>query len=214
MPSATKVERVRSLAERFKAAGAAVFTDYRGLTVQEAAELRAALAEVDARFSVIKNSLARLAMKEAGLEALEELIEGPTAVAFVAGDPVAAAKRLLDAAKRMPVLDIRGGYAEGRVLSAEELKALAALESREAMLARVAGMAKSQLSRAVWMQKALQSRFLSLLEAYREKVPSAEEAPPSAEEPSAEEAPPPAEEPAPAEEANPETAQAEQGEGG
>jgi large subunit ribosomal protein L10 len=188
MPKAEKEERVRGIAQRLSSAQAAVLTDYRGLTVHDAAELRAALEEADTRFAIVKNSLTRLAVKEAGLAGLEEYVDGPTAIAFVLGDPVAAAKALVDQARRLPALEIRGGFAEGRILGADDIKALARLESREAMLARIAGLAKLQLSRTAWMLQALQSRFVSLMEALKDKLP-AEEAPQVREEPDAEEAP-------------------------
>jgi large subunit ribosomal protein L10 len=174
MGRAEKEERVRGLAERLNGAQAAVLTDYRGLTVQEAAELRAALDEVDTRFSIVKNSLTRLAVKEAGLEALAEYVDGPTAIAFILGDPVSGAKRLVEQSRRYPVLEVRGGFAEGRVLTAEEMKAFAALDTREDMLARLAGLGKLQLSRTAWMLQALQSRFALLMDALKEKLPAEE----------------------------------------
>jgi large subunit ribosomal protein L10 len=195
MPSEAKVERVKGLSERLTAADAALLTDYRGLTVLEADELRTALAQADARFSVVKNSLTRLAMKQAGMEGLAELIDGPTAIAFVHGDPVAAAKALVDAARRYPVLEVRGGFAEGRVLTAEEIREYAALDSREVMLAKIAGLGKMQLARTALMLQALQVRFVRLMEALREELPEQETAEP-------EEAPQPEEtetEPAPTE---------------
>jgi large subunit ribosomal protein L10 len=178
MPSEAKVERVRGLSERLTAAEAALLTDYRGLTVHEADELRTALAEADARFSVVKNSLTRLAMKEAGMEGLAELIDGPTAIAFAHGDPVAAAKALVDAARRYPVLEVRGGFAEGRVLTAEEIRAFAALDSREVMLAKLAGLGKMQLARTASALQALQVKFLRLMQALRDELPEEETAGP------------------------------------
>lgn len=171
MPNPTKIDKVRELSERLTASEATVFAGYRGLTVQDAGDLRDALAEVETRFAVVKNTLARLALKEAGLDGLESFVDGPTAIAFVGGDPVTAAKRLLDASRKYPVLELKGGYAEGRVLSAEQVRSLATLESREVMLAKLAGLAKSQMARAAWMFQSLQSKFLSLLEAYGEKLP-------------------------------------------
>jgi large subunit ribosomal protein L10 len=187
MPRAEKEAKVKGLAERLTESQAAVLAGYRGLTVQEAAELRTALAEVDTRFNVVKNSLTRLAVKDAGLEGLAELIDGPTAIAFVAGDPVAGAKRLVEQARRLPVLEVRGGFAEGRILSADEVRALAALDSREVVLARLAGVVKSQVARTAWGLQALQSRFVGLMEALKEKLPG-EEAPESQEPPRAPEA--------------------------
>ena len=182
MPRAEKEAKVKGLAERLGESQATILAGYRGLTVQEAAELRAALAEADTRFSVVKNSLTRLAVKDAGLEELEGLIDGPTAIAFVTGDPVSGAKRLVEQARRFPVLEIRGGFAEGRVLDAEQIRSLAALDTREVMLATLAGLAKSQLSRTAWALQALQSRFVGLMHALGEKLPAEPEA--SAEEPS------------------------------
>ncbi|MGH2766391.1 MAG: 50S ribosomal protein L10 [Actinomycetota bacterium] len=174
MPRAEKEAKVKGLAERLSESQAAVLAGYRGLTVHEAAELRAALADVETRFSVVKNSLTRLAVKDAGLEQLADLIDGPTAIAFVLGDPVAGAKGLVEQSRRFPVLEIRGGFAEGRALTADQVKSLAALESREAMLAQLAGVAKAHLSRTAWALQAIQSRFVGLMEALRESLPDEE----------------------------------------
>ena len=171
MPRAEKEARVREIAEELKGSDAAVLTGYRGLTVQESGELRGALAEVETRLSVVKNSLAMRAVKEAGLEGLTEMFDGPTAVAYVKGDAVAAAKRLVEQARRFPALDIRGGFAEGRILTGDDIRSLATLESREMMLAKIAGLGKGQIARAALMFQALQSRFLLLLQALREKLP-------------------------------------------
>ena len=99
------------------------------------------------------------------------MLEGPTAVAFIAGDPVAAAKKVVEAAKKFPTLILKGGYMDGQVLSADEAKGLADLESREVMLSKIAGLLKGEMSRAASMFVSAQSKFLSLLEAYKEKVP-------------------------------------------
>jgi large subunit ribosomal protein L10 len=152
-----------------------LLAEYRGLSVQDATELRRSLGQ-DTRFSVVKNTLMRRAAGEAGVGELERLLEGPTAVAFVAGDPVAAAKRVVEAAKRFPALILKGAYMEGRVLGADEARGLAELESRDVMLSRLAGVLQAEMSRAAAMFQALQGRFLSLLEAYKDKVPSGQEA--------------------------------------
>src|SRR5439155_14192873 len=112
----------------------------------------------------------------AGSPELAAFLEGPTAVAFVEGDPIAAAKSLVDAIRRFRTMSIKGGYMEGRVLSAEQAQALATTPPREVLLARLAGMAKSEMSRAAYMFQALQSRFVAALEAHREKVPGEEQA--------------------------------------
>jgi len=179
-----KEDKVKEMGERLAAAQATIFADFRGLTVQDLWELRSALAEAETRFAVVKNTLARLAVREAGLADLEPFLEGPTAVAYVAGDPVQGAKKLLEVARRLPVLEVKGGLAEGRVLSADQVRAMATLESREVMLAKLAGLAKSQMATAAWMLQALQAKFLAVLDAYKEKLPSpeTETAEPSAEE--------------------------------
>jgi large subunit ribosomal protein L10 len=211
VPRAQKEARVKELADELSAVPAAVLAGYRGLTVQEAAELRAALDEVDTRFSVVKNSLVKLAVEQAGLAGLVELIDGPTAVAFVRGDVVAASKRLVEQARRFPVLEFRGGFAEGRIITGDEFKILAALEPREVMLAKVAGLGKMQISRAAWMFQGLQSRFVGLMNALRDKLPGEEsEVPePEAAPAEAEPAPEPGPEPAPQAEAAPEPESAE-----
>jgi large subunit ribosomal protein L10 len=104
---------------------------------------------------------------EAGIDELERLLEGPTAVAFVEGDVVSAAKKVVDAAKKYPALILKGAYMEGRVLDAAQAQALATLESREVMLSRIAGMIKADMARAAAAFVAVQSRFLGLLEAYK-----------------------------------------------
>lgn len=192
MPRAEKEAKVKEISERLTESQAAVLTGYRGLTVAEAAELREALGDVDTRFSIVKNSLTALAIKEAGLEGLADLIDGPTAIAFVQGDPVAGAKSLVEASRRFPVLEVRGGFAEGRILTADDIKTLASLESREALLAKLAGLGKGQMTRAAWMFQALQSRFLSLMEALKEKLPAEEDVPEAeAPTPAAEDSPDP-----------------------
>ena len=172
MPKAEKVERVGELKERIEGSDALLLTEYRGLTVSDISELRRALAEGGAGFAVVKNTLMKRAAADASIDELEALLEGPTAVAFVSGDPVAAAKKVIEAAKKFPALILKGGYMEGRVLSADEAKGLADLDSRDVMLSKVAGMLKSEMSRAAAMFVAAQSRFLSLLEAFKEKVPA------------------------------------------
>ena len=176
MTRAEKVERVGELKERIEGSDALLLTEYRGLTVSDIAELRRSLAEGGTRFSVVKNTLMRRAAADASIE-LESLLLGPTAVAFIAGDPVAAAKTVVDAAKRFPALILKGGFMEGRVLTAEEAKGLADLDSREVMLSKIAGLVKGEMSRAAAVFVAAQSKFLSLLEAYRDKLPAPSEAP-------------------------------------
>lgn len=187
MPNAEKIEKVEVLKERMRGSGALLLAEFRGLTVHDATELRRSLSG-QAKLSVAKNTLLQRAAGEAGVEGLEDLLKGPTAVAFVEGDVVAVAKKIVEAAKKFPALVLKGAYMDGRVLSSDEARALADLESREVMLSKIAGMLKSEMSRAASMFQALQSQFVGLMEALKDKLPGAEP-----EEASAEEAPPEAE---------------------
>ena len=194
MPSTQKIERVAELKEQIEGSTALLLTEYRGLTVTEITELRASLRDGGARFAVIKNTLMRRALEQTDAAGLGSLVDGPSAVAFVREDPVAAAKSVTNAAKKFPALVLKGGFVEGRVLSADEAKALADLESREVMLSKLAGMMKSEMSRAAAVFQAAQARFLSLLEAYKAKLPTeADEV--TTEEPAVEEAAAEADEP-------------------
>ena len=170
MPNAEKIAKVAELKERIQGAEALLLTEYRGLSVHDATELRRGLSEL-ARFAIVKNTLMARAAADAGVAELEALLDGPTAVAFVDGDVVSTAKKVVDAAKKFPALVIKGGYLDGKVLSAAEAQSLATLESREAMLSKVAGMLKAELTRAASMFEAIQGRFLGVLEAYKEKLP-------------------------------------------
>ena len=171
MPSTQKIERVAELKEQIEGSAALLLTEYRGLTVSEITELRKSLRDGGARFSVIKNTLMRRALEKTDAAELSALFEGPSAVAFVQDDPVAAAKSVAAAAKKFPTLVLKGGFVEGRVLTADQAKALADLESREVMLSELAGLMKVEMSRAAAMFQAAQSRFLSLLEAFKAKLP-------------------------------------------
>jgi large subunit ribosomal protein L10 len=170
MPNAEKVEKVAALRERIGGSNALLLVEYRGLSVHDATELRRSLSE-QARFSIVKNTLFRRAAADAGVAELEQVLDGPTAVAFVDGDVVATAKKVVDAAKRFPALVLKGGYLDGKILSAAEAQALATLESREVLLSRVAGMMKAEMSRAASAFQAVESRFLGVLEAFRDKLP-------------------------------------------
>ena len=200
MPNAEKIKMVETIKGRIAASEAILLADYRGLTVHDATELRRSLAS-QAKFTVVKNTLLKRAADESGMSELDAILTGPTAVAFVSGDVVAAAKQVVDAAKRFPTLVLKGAWLDGRLLSPDEARSLADLESREVMLSKIAGMLKSEMSRAASMFQALQSQFAGLLEAYRDKLGPAE---PEAPEPQAEPEPTAeaeAEAPAPAAEA-------------
>ena len=185
-----KGDAVAELVASFSGASAAVLTEYRGLTVKQISELRRALG-ADTTYSVVKNTLSKIAAGQAGLTGVDELLSGPTAVAFVGGDPVTAAKSLRDFAKANPALVVKGGYMDGRALSADEVKKLADLESREVLLAKLAGAMKASLTQAVYLFAAPLSqaaRALGALEAQRAAEAPAAEAP-AAEEAATEEAP-------------------------
>ena len=171
MPSTQKIERVAALKEQIEGSTALLLTEYRGLTVSEITELRKSLRDGGARFAVIKNTLMRRALEQTDAAELGSLFDGPSAVAFVQEDPVAAAKSVTAAAKKFPALVLKGGFVEGRVLSADEAKSLADLESREVMLSKLAGLMKGEMSRAAAVFQATQARFLSLLEAFKAKLP-------------------------------------------
>ena len=174
MPRTEKVEKVTELKARIQGSQAMFLTDFRGLTVGDVMDLRRSLRESGTRLSVVKNTLMRRAAGEAGADQLRELLVGPTAVAFVDGDPIVAAKSLVDAMRRFRTMELKGAFMEGRVLSPEQAQSLATIEPREVLLARMAGLAKAQMSRAAFGFQALQSKFLSLLDALKDKLPAGE----------------------------------------
>ena len=145
-----KAAAVDELKEAFSSSNAAVLTEYRGLTVKSLKALRRALGE-DATYAVAKNTLTQIAAREAGIEGLDEQLTGPTAIAFINGDVATVAKGLRDFAKDNPLLVIKGGVMDGRVLDADEVKKLADLESREVLLAKLAGAMQANLSKAVYL---------------------------------------------------------------
>ena len=145
-----KAAKVAALTEEFSTSAAAVLTEYRGLTVKDLRNLRRSLGE-DASYAVAKNTLAAIAAKEAGIEGLDESLTGPTAIAFVKGDIAAAAKGLRDFAKANPFLAIKGGVLEGKFLDSQAVLKLADLESREVLLAKMAGALQANLAKAAYM---------------------------------------------------------------
>ncbi|MDP9436848.1 MAG: 50S ribosomal protein L10 [Actinomycetota bacterium] len=148
-----KAEAVAEITEAFRAASAAVLTEYRGLSVKQLTALRVALGPTTS-YNVVKNTLTSIAAGEAGLDGLDELLSGPTAVAFVNGDPVEAAKSLRDFARTNPQLVVKGGVMDGKALSADDVRKLADLESREVLLAKLAGALLASLSQAVYLLNA------------------------------------------------------------
>ena len=131
---AKKAQLVTEVAEQFKNASSVVVVDYLGITVEEATNLRAELRNAGVQFAVVKNSILSRAAKEAGLEGMDDIFKGPSAVAFSNDDVVAPAKILADFAKKIEALEIKAGVVEGKVSSKEEIEALAKLPSREGLL--------------------------------------------------------------------------------
>ena len=205
-----KTTAVAELTEEFRSSSAAVLTEYRGLTVAELKELRRSLG-VDTSYAVVKNTLTKIAAREAGVVAFDDLLQGPSAIAFVRGDPVEAAKGLRDFAKTHPLLVIKGGVLDGKALSPSELAKLADLESREVLLAKMAGALQASLTNAVSLFAAPLAQTARLLEALRQQKATDDTAAPAETAPAAEETAPAAEETAPAaEETAPETPAAEE----
>jgi large subunit ribosomal protein L10 len=174
MANAEKVAAVAELTERFKDSSGAVLTEYRGLTVAQLAELRRSLGD-NATFAVIKNTLTKIAVTEAGLsDQLASMLVGPSAIAFVDGDVVEAAKGLRDFAKTNPLLVIKGGVLDGKAITPAEIISLADLEPRDVLLAKLAGAMKASLAGAAATFNALPVQMAQLAEALRAKLEAAE----------------------------------------
>jgi large subunit ribosomal protein L10 len=169
MPSPDKVTDVAELTENFRTSAAAVLTDYRGLTVAQLTQLRHNLGTTT-QYTVVKNTLSKIAVREAGLQELESMLSGPSAIAFIKGDAVEAAKSLRDFAKANPFLVIKGGVLDGKLVTAAELSKIADLESREVLLAKVAGAANAALSKAAALFQAPLAQAARLVEALRAQV--------------------------------------------
>ncbi len=189
MANAEKVAAVAELTGRFRDSSGAVLTEYRGLTVAQLAELRRSLGD-NATFTVVKNTLTRIAITDAGLsDQLSSMLAGPSAVAFVDGDVVEAAKGLRDFAKANPLLVIKGGVLDGKAITSAEIIKLADLEPREVLLAKLAGAMKASLAGAAATFNALPVQMAQLAEALRAKREAVEGGPaeaPAAEAPAAE----------------------------
>ena len=175
MARQNKATAVDELTAEFEGSTAAVLTEYRGLTVAQLKTLRRSLGD-NASYVVVKNTLTKIAAERAGVEGLSDLLAGPSAIAFVKGDPVDAAKGLRDFAKEHPLLVIKGGYMDGAVLSAQEIAKIADLESREVLLSKLAGAMKASLTQAAGLFQAplaQTARLLGALQAKAEADPSA-----------------------------------------
>ena len=174
MSRADKAAAIAELSDKFKSSNAAVLTEYRGLTVKQITDLRNSL-RGNATYAVVKNTLTELAAKDAGVTAFDGQLVGPTAIAFINGDVVEAAKGLRDFAKANPALVIKGGVLDGKSLDAAEIAKLADLESREVLLGKLAGAMLASLSQAVYLLNAplaQAARLAGALQAKAEQDPS------------------------------------------
>jgi len=180
MPNTEKVTAVSEIVGHFNESSAAVITEYRGLTVKQLSTLRRNLGR-DTTYAVLKNTLTKRAAAQAGVAIDDSLLIGPTAIAFVKGDPVEAAKGLRDFARTNPLLVIKGGVLDGKSLSAAEVNKIADLESREVLLAKVAGVLKALPTRAAGLFQAPLSQVARLAKALEDKTPGEAAAPAAAE---------------------------------
>ena len=176
MAKPTKVSAVAEIAEYFRGSNAAVLTEYRGLSVAQMKELRRSLG-TGVTYAVVKNTLTKIAARDAGVEGLDSLLEGPSAIAFVSGDAVDAAKGIRDFAKSNPALVIKGGIMDGAVLTAAEVTKIANLESREVLLSKLAGAMKAKQSQAAALFAAPLSKTARTIAALQAKLESASPAP-------------------------------------
>jgi large subunit ribosomal protein L10 len=167
-PAADKVAAVAEIAAEFRDASAMVVTEYRGLSMKQLAQLRRSLGS-DVTYTVAKNTLVKRAAADAGVEGLDDLLVGPTAIAFVSGEPVDAAKALREFQRDNRALVVKGGYMEGRALSATEVEQLADLESREVLLGKLAGAMKGNLTKAAQLFNAPASQIARLAQALQDK---------------------------------------------
>jgi large subunit ribosomal protein L10 len=167
MARSDKADAVAELTEQFRSSPGAVLTEYRGLTVKQLQDLRRSLGE-NATYAVVKNTLTQLAVREAGVDSFDGLLTGPSAIAFIKGDPVVAAKGLRDFAKAHPPLVIKGGVLDGKTLTADEIAKIADLESREVLLGKLAGALKASLQNAVSLFQAPLAQTARLAAALQE----------------------------------------------
>ena len=165
---ANKEASVAELTDNFRDSTAVLLTEYRGLTVAELKELRKSIS-ADATYAVVKNTLSKIAANNAGISSFDDELVGPSAIAFVHGDPVTVAKSLRDFAKAHPALIVKGGYFDGNALTAAEVNKLADLESREVLLGKLAGAFKASLFGAAYLFNAPLSQAVRTVEALRAK---------------------------------------------
>lgn len=177
MARADKAAAVAEITEEFRASNATVLTEYRGLSVGQLKQLRRSLGQ-DTTYAVVKNTLTKIAAKDAGVVGFDDLLVGPTAIAFIKGDALAAAKGIDNFAKENPMLVIKGGMMDGKILTADDIKKLAKIESREVLLSRIAGAANATLAKAAALFQAPLSQAARTIAALEAKV--AAQTPPAA----------------------------------
>jgi large subunit ribosomal protein L10 len=173
MARPNKANTVAELADHFRESNAAVLTEYRGLTVAQLKNLRRSLGST-VTYAVVKNTLTKIAAKDAGVTGVDDLLAGPSAIAFVKGDAVEAAKAIKNFAKDNPALVIKGGFMDGKALSAEDIQKIADLESREVLLSKLAGAMKAKQSQAAALFSAPLSKAVRTFAALSDKLPEGE----------------------------------------
>jgi large subunit ribosomal protein L10 len=171
MPTQAKAAVIEEITERFQKSSAAVLTEYRGLTVAQLTQLRRSLGE-GSSYAVVKNTLTKRAAEEVGFGDLSPLLNGPTAIAFIEGEPVNAAKAIRDFARANPLLVVKGGVVDGRTVDAREITRLADVEPREVLLAKLAGAMKGNLTKAAGLFQAPLAQVARLAAALQEKKPA------------------------------------------
>ncbi len=174
MPRPEKVRAIAEIKEHFAGSSASFLTEYRGLTVPHQQELRRALGEAGARYKVLKMTLTRRALHELGHEDLDEWLTGPTAVTFVKDDPVPAAKALIDFSKENDGLVVKAGLLQHQVVDPDQIRAIAAIEGRDVLLAKIAGAVKGPLSKAAFLVGSFTREAASVFSQLIEKKEAAE----------------------------------------
>jgi large subunit ribosomal protein L10 len=169
MPKPEKIEAVETLKEKFSAAEGFVLADYTGLTVAEADQLRGKCKEAEVEYTVIKNTLARIAAREANIEGVEELIDGPTAVALSVKDSTAPARVLAEFMKEVQKMVFRGGYLDGRAYSAEQIKEISRLPGKDGLVAQVIGVLNAPMAQIVWSLEGTLRNLVSVIDQISKK---------------------------------------------
>lgn len=169
MPKEEKIEAVKELRENIEGSNSLLLTDYRGLTVSEITTLRRTLHEKGADYKVVKNTLFKLAAEKLADSGIYDLLAGPTAVAFVHNDPIASAKAIMDFTRDHKDLEVKGGYVEGRLLTADQIQALSKIPPKEILLAQLVGSIQSPIAGLVGTLQGLMSNLVYTLQAVSEQ---------------------------------------------